>query len=742
MDQFIRYITGHFHNRYIKVSAITIALAAIIVIFKTIIDIKPIPQTLIPDASDISRVRVLDRNHVPLAVTYQNEWNTHDYVPLYEIPDFIQQAFIIAEDKRFFHHSGIDRLARLNAAWQNMRSMGGVRGASTITEQVIKMIHPRPRTIWSRWLEGVEAQALERGFSKAEILEFYLNEVPYASNRRGIVQAARYYFDRDIDTLSRKEMLALAALVRAPSRFDMRKDSTPINGPIKRLAMLAVKNGLFDEREAVETLKEHIRLKETAFPVEAGQFVDFIMGKPDNLNYVKRGELITTLDSSIQTAAKSILDNHMITLVGKGVKNGAVLVVDNSTREINAWVVNGTRSADVQASWIDAVTAPRQPGSTLKPFVYALALEKGWSPATIIDDAPLSETVGNGLHVYNNYSRIHYGKLPLRQCLGNSLNIPALKALRFIGVQNFLACLKNIGIKSLEKQPDFYGDGLVLGNGEVTLFELVQAYATLASQGLFMPLKMISNEIPDTGERVRVFSPEAASLIGNILSDSNARRFEFGSGGVLNFPVQTAVKTGTSNDYRDAWAVGYNNNYTVGVWMGNLDRAAMNKITGAKGPAIVLRSVFAELNRNNETRPLYLSPKLVQADVCRDTGLMDDDSCLTVSEWFIPGSTPDKPSKADAPKEEGVVMTQPSPGLLLAMDPRIPDDHEAFLFSISGVKENSKVEWIVDNQLEAVTNSGDYMWPMMRGSHTVIARVYTNDNMVKEETQAVGFLVK
>jgi len=156
----------------------------------------------------------------------------------------------------------------------------------------------------------------------------------------------------------------------------------------------------------------------------------------------------------------------------------------------------------------------------------------------------------------------------------------------------------------------------------------------------------------------------------------------------------------------------------------------------------VLRSVFAELNRNNETRPLYLSPKLVQADVCRDTGLMDDDSCLTVSEWFIPGSTPDKPSKADAPKEEGVVMTQPSPGLLLAMDPRIPDDHEAFLFSISGVKENSKVEWIVDNQLEAVTNSGDYMWPMMRGSHTVIARVYTNDNMVKEETQAVGFLVK
>jgi penicillin-binding protein 1C len=248
--------------------------------------------------------------------------------------------------------------------------------------------------------------------------------------------------------------------------------------------------------------------------------------------------------------------------------------------------------------------------------------------------------------------------------------------------------------------------------------------------------------MPEKGGPKRVFSSEAASLIGNILSDSNARRLEFGSGGVLNFPVQTAVKTGTSNDYRDAWAVGYNNDYTVGVWMGNLDRAAMNKITGAKGPAIVLRSVFAELIRGRDTRPLYLSPRLVQADICRDTGLMDDGNCITVSEWYMPGSTPDIFVTEAAEDEDNIAMIQPSDGLMLAMDPRIPDDHEAFLFRISGVRERSKVEWIVDNQLKAVTDSGDYMWPVRRGSHTVIARVYTNDNMVKGETQAVGFLVK
>ena len=167
-------------------------------------------------------------------------------------------------------------------------------------------------------------------------------------------------------------------------------------------------------------------------------------------------------------------------------------------------------------------------------------------------------------------------------------------------------------MKSLLQTPDFYGDGLVLGNGEVTLFELVQAYSTLAARGVYLPLKVTLNEDQVAGEfPVRIFSPEVASLIGNILSDSSARRLEFGSGGVLNFPVQTAVKTGTSNDYRDAWAVGYNNDYTVGIWMGNMDRSAMDRITGAKGPAVVLRSVFAELNRNPETKPLYLSPNLV-----------------------------------------------------------------------------------------------------------------------------------
>lgn len=738
----IGYFQEFFSTRFIKAAAVIMALSAFALVLKTLADLEPVPRSLIPDFSDSSRIRILDRYHRPLNITYQDQWNTHDYIPLYEIPEFLQQAFIISEDKRFYSHSGVDRIARLNAAWQNLKAMGGVRGASTIPEQVIKMLHPRKRSLWTRWLEGFEAQILEKFFTKAEILEFYLNEVPYASNRRGVVQAARLYFDRDLDTLSRKEMLSLAVMVRAPSRFDIRKDTNRITGRVTKLAGLFLKQGLIDKKTSEDILKENILIQNTGLAVDAGHFADYILENNSKSPGQAEGQIVTTLDSSMQSMAKTFLDNRIKILSAKGVKNGAVLIIDNRTREVLAWVVNGTRSKDIPGSWIDAVTTPRQPGSTLKPFVYALAIEKGWTAATVIDDSPLSEPVGTGLHAYNNYSRVNYGKLPLRQCLGNSLNIPAVKALQFAGVEDFLSRLHGLGMQSLQQPPDFYGDGLVLGNGEITLFELVQAYSALANHGIYSPLKVLPDVVSRPVEYpVRVFSPEAASLIGNILSDSGARSLEFGSGGVLNFPVQTAVKTGTSNDYRDAWSVGYNNDYTVGVWMGNLDRTAMDRITGAKGPAIVLRSIFAELNRNKDTRPLYLSPGLVRRDICRGTGMPADGECPAYSEWFIPGTGPEPAVKNHDP-ENAVVMIQPSPGLRLAMDPRIPDDHESFMFILSGVRDNSRVEWYVDDRLEAVTESEKYLWPMSKGNHTVMAKIFSEDNKQKSETQDVAFLVK
>ena len=220
-----------------------------------------------------------------------------------------------------------------------------------------------------------------------------------------------------------------------------------------------------------------------------------------------------------------------------------MLAVDHQKNEIVAWV-NGGSLDEVQDSWIDAVVTPRQPGSTLKPFLYALALEKGWTAATLVADLPLDAPVGRGLHTYHNYSRTHYGPLPLRHALGNSLNTPAVRTLQFVEVKNFLECLQSLGIHSLYRHPDYYGEGLALGNGEITLLELVHAYTALADRGVYRPLKTIMEDETRTHNEARVFFPETASLIGNILSDPNARTLEFGQGSLLRFPVQTAVKTG------------------------------------------------------------------------------------------------------------------------------------------------------------------------------------------------------
>lgn len=722
-----------------SVTSIIMAIALAAFVWKTWADLLPLPQSLAPDVSDVLKIRMLDRNNIPLSMTYQNRWNTFDYVPLHEIPEFIQQTFIISEDKRFYKHNGIDWLARFNALWQNTKKLGTVRGASTISEQVVRMWHPRSRTLWSRWLEGIEASLLERRFSKTEILEFYLNEVPYAAQRRGVVQAARYYFDRDLETLSVKEILALAVMVRSPSRLDMRKGTEGIEKPIARLAALIQKHGLIDINRTKQIMNESIRIRGSELMVDAGPFIDFLYEKRSSSLLPVNGQVNTTLDATLQSTAKTILDNRLKDLAKSGIDNGALLITDNRTHEVLAWVNSGRRSDDTPGSWIDAVSTPRQPGSTLKPFVYALALEKGWTAATLIDDSPLAEPVGTGLHSYHNYSRTHYGLLTLRESLGNSLNVPAVRTLQYIGVESFLACLKKLGMTSLQARADYYGDGLVLGNGEITLYELVQAYATLANQGIYHPLKLLLNEETKAGDAHKIFSAEAASLIGNILSDPRARSLEFGSGGLLSFPVQTAVKTGTSTDYRDAWAVGYNNDYTIGVWMGNLNRTAMDGITGSKGPAMVLRSIFAELNRNRETSPLYLSPRLVQKDICLDTGLIADGTCASYSEWFLSGIEPDK-SAAHVDKKD-IEVIQPTPGLQMAMDPRIPDDSEAFPFKLSRVPEGSTVEWYVDSKLIATTSSEKYLWPMSRGNHILMAKILSNSNDISN-TPSVSFVVK
>ena len=663
---------------------------------------------------------LLDRDGHPLAEE-RSAWNIQDRVPLYEIPQDLQNAVLMAEDRRFYRHNGVDWMARLHALWQDLRAGHNVRGASTITEQVVRMLVPRPRTLWSKWIEGFDARRLEDRATKADILEFYLNQVPYASNRRGVVAAAHYYFNRDLDTLDGREMLALAILPRAPSGLD------PYHGGKKRLDKRTIHLatqmrhvGFLSADHWERIVETPLILERPAHKLSIGHFRSFAERQQQTQAAPsKQTRVRTTLDSGLMEFAQGLIDQRVEMLADRRVHNAAALVVDRRSGDILAWVVAGAEAKDNETPgrFLDAVLVPRQPGSAMKPFLYAASFDAGWSPGSMIVDAPLSEAVGTGLHRFNNYSRQFYGDVSVRQALGNSLNIPAIHAVNFIGPDRYLSLLHELGFKNLTRGAGFYGDGLALGNGEVSLLELVRGFAALANQGKTVSLHAVMNHPSrdDIGEQV--FSPEAATMVSDILSDPWARAMEFGRYSTLDFPIQTAVKTGTSSDYRDAWSVGYDSRYVVGIWMGNLDQSPMDGITGSTGPGLVLRGLFAYLNRDQNSSKLALSSELFLQENCAKSSV----SCQPVYDYRSPATK----TQSSGGDRTYPAIASPSENLRLAFDPRIPGDKQAFRFALRGVDKGDRVTWFVDGDEVATTKGGDYDWPVARGYYSVKASVET-----------------
>src|SRR3569833_2756533 len=698
-------------NKLLRWAWAPAAFAAVLGI-ATWCSMRVFPEDLNSLTGTTVKSQVLARDGSPLSYSLENNCNTTDVVSLNEVPVLLQTALIVSEDQHFYEHGGVDWPARFAALVLDIRSGSAIRGASSITEQVVRIVHPRPRNLWSRWIEGFEATRLNAHVSKAQILESYLNQVPYAERRRGVAQAARLYFRRGLDTLSTGEQLALAVLVRSPVGMDLRRNAPRARSAGNQLADRLSMRGALSPAQRQQIRAEPWVLNDPTPSVEASHFVGRVLT-------VSRGgpaqsQIRTTLDPNVQLTAQKILDGALAGLSKRHVHDGALLVIDHQHNEVLAWVVGGSQSG------YDTVLTPRQPGSTMKPLLYALALERGWTAATLIDDSDLSEAVGGGQHTFHNYSHRQYGLLRLREALGNSLNIPAVKTLNYVGEDAFMDRLHLLGVRSLTQHADYYGDGLALGNGEVSLYEMAQAYTVLARQGRFQALTVLAD---DTAPRLEstVFTPAVATLIGNIMADPDARMLEFGRG--LQFPVDTAIKTGTSTDYRDAWAIAFDYRHTVAVWMGNLDGSATDGVTGAVGPAMVLRSVFSELNRNQDTRPLTLSRDLVRADICRRDGQLADATCETTAEWFVPGTVPARAMTAAGQAVEYRLL-QPTVGLLGAHEPRIPGEFEALPMRIAPVSDLQRVEWYVDGTLAATTLSTNYPWPLEHGTHSVHATVW------------------
>jgi penicillin-binding protein 1C len=709
-------------KKRLKITALTGAAAFALFAGTTLICLQPVTKSFDRITADSRNVPVRDRTGVPLAITYQAAWNNADSIALYAMPELLVKAFVFSEDRKFYDHHGVDWAARGAALWQNIRMRKTVRGASTITEQVVRLINPRPRNLWSKWLEGIEATLLETHTDKASILEFYMNQLPYAAHRRGVAQAARYYFNRDLETLSTKEMLALAVLARAPSAYDLYRNAGAIDKPLARLAAQMNLN--------TDIAAQSLAPLKPSLPVEARHFARFVALQGQN-------NLPTTLDASLQNRVQDILDARLKKLGPKHVTNAGALVIDHTNGDILAWVVAGARDDKTKGGDIDTILTARQPGSTLKPFLYAAALEKGWTAATILNDAPIAEAVGSGLHRFRNYSGAHYGPITLREALGNSLNIPAVLTVSYVGVDPFLNDLHKLGFDSLDRGADVYDEGLALGNGEVTLYELTRAYGALANRGTARPLRTSLRDNAVKGQKV--YTAETASIIGNILSDPRARALEFGSDSILNLPVRTAAKTGTSTDYRDAWTVAYNDRYAVGIWMGNLDRTPMKDVTGSTGPALAMRSIFQILNADRDTKSLYLAPSLIEHDICTRPSA-DPDTCPRRTELFTADAHIEDTQLA--PKPSRIELVRPTAGLMMAYDPRVPADHQKFRFELAGLNAGEEVEWVLDGKPLARTSDPKYLWPLVKGPHSLAVTIHGPDTAGPKSLDPVRFTVR
>ena len=568
-----------------------------------------------------SGVRLTDRHGSPLRRLLAGSHRAGETLPLSEIPPFLIEATLAAEDHRFYSHGGIDPLALGRALRDGVQAGRSVSGASTITQQLVKLSHPRPRTWRTKVLEMLTARRVEMTWTKDQILEQYLARLDYGNLHRGPAAAAQGYFGKPLGDCSPAECAFLAGLPQAPTRLNPWRDATR---PTKRQQWILERLqtlGRFDAATADRARAEPLRLRRHYGSFAAPHFADLVLQRAAGPEAAPplEGDWRTSLDLNIQQVCEGSIADRLNRLNGRNVSQAAVVVIDNGTGEIRALV--GSRDYEAAGTGqVNGATSRRSPGSALKPFTYLLALQQDLSPGTIIPDLPVEYMTATGLYRPQNYHHRAAGPVSLRTALANSLNLSAVRILESHGgPEALVTSLQTAGLTTLTKPATEYGLGLTIGGGEVTLLELTAAYSTLARLGRLIPLQF--TPVPSGSKGQQVYDPDACWLLADILSDNNARARTFGTDSALRLPFPCAVKTGTSTDYRDNWAIGYNAAFTVGVWVGNFDNSPMRGVSGVTGAAPVFRDIFTWLDARYPSAWYERPPSIVEREVDPLTGL-------------------------------------------------------------------------------------------------------------------------
>ncbi|HZP88879.1 MAG TPA: penicillin-binding protein 1C [Burkholderiales bacterium] len=586
-----------------------------------------------------------------------------DWVALDDVSPAFLRAVIRAEDKRFYEHGGVDWLALTDAMLDNLFA-ARPRGASTLSMQVAAMLEQnlrarrQHRTVGQKWDQIRAARELEHAWSKRQILEAYLNLSTFRGEVQGIGAAARVLFGKAPSGIDEREALILAVLLRGPN-------AKP-ELVAKRACALAQSMTPAVSCEGLPALAE-AQLSKTPHIAPTAALAPHIARALLN---AKNRRVVTTLDGRIQALALEAAQRQLANLQSRNVRDAAALVIDNRSGDVLAYV--GNAGPESSARFVDGVRALRQAGSTLKPFLYELAIEqRTLTAASLLDDSSLNIVTPAGLYVPQNYDREFRGLVSVRSALAASLNVPAVRTLTLLGPDAFVERLRALGFESLRNDGDYYGFSLALGSAEVTLWDLANAYRTLAQGGYKSALRLLPGA-PSKGNKV--LDPTAAYIISDILSDRLARSTTFGLDNALTPRVWAAVKTGTSKDMRDNWCVGFTARYTVAAWVGNFDGSPMWDVSGVTGAAPLWLEIVDALHRATPSIQPPPPRMLERTGVTFEDGIEADRQ-----EWFLPHTALTTVVAKGAAAEPAHIL-YPADGQIIAIDPDIPFDVQRVRF--------------------------------------------------------------
>ena len=615
----------------------------------------------VPDVSQLERkqstfasTKIFDRNGnliVELTDPTDPTAGRRTYVTLDKISSYVKDATLATEDPNFYRYSvGFDPVAIVRAVYYAVTEREFVSGGSTITQQVARnlLLTPEERNSRSpmrKLREIVLANALAERYTRDQILQIYLNEIYYSNQAYGIEAAAETYFGKPAADLDLAESAMLAGIPQSPVLWDpvTNKDNT-----MRRMSdvmRLMVKAGYITESQVQPALDEiaarTFSIPDTNSTTIAPHFMNYVRQRLDE-DFGTQGlfrtglRVYTTLDTRVQSIAEQAVRDQIAKLGNYHVTNGAAVVINPQTGEILAMVGSADFNNEAIKGQVNVVLSQRQPGSSIKPFNYMAAFEKGWTPATLIWDVPTTFT-NQYKQTYSptNYDRKFHGAMLVRDALAESMNVPAVKTLEFVGVPDFLKMTNRVGIHFPPN--DQYGLALTLGGGDTTLLDLTTGYSVLANNGVLVTPTVISRVVLANGQVLRdylqtnrvgqVVAPEYTYLISSILSDNNARAAEFGLNSALKTSRPTAVKTGTTNDFRDNLTVGYTPDLVVGVWVGNTDNSPMQGVSGITGAAPIWHQIIEKVTEGTPVKGFTRPPGIIEAEICTYGGHTPSPAC-------------------------------------------------------------------------------------------------------------------